>query len=69
VQQKAVRDGFYQRAWFGFWGVFIAIVAVILAIFAKWSGSNALAIGAMFFLLGALVWAGVCAWSTAREIK
>lgn len=33
VQQRAVRDAFHQRAWFGFWGVFIAIVAVILAVF------------------------------------
>jgi uncharacterized membrane protein len=69
VQQRAVRDAFRQRAWFGFWGVFVAIVAVLLAVLAKWTGANALAIAAAFLLLGALVWAGVCAWSTAREIK
>jgi hypothetical protein len=69
VQQRAVRDAFRQRAWFGFWGVFVSIVAVLLAVLAKWTGANALAIAAAFFLLGALVWAGVCAWSTAREIK
>jgi hypothetical protein len=69
VQQRAIRDAFHQRAWFGFWGVFVAIAAVLLAILAKWSASNEIAIAAAFFLLGALVWAGVCAWSTAREIK
>lgn len=69
VQQRAVRAVFHQRAWFGFWGVFIAITAVVLAVFAKWSGSNELAIAAAFFLLSALAWAGVCAWSTAREVK
>jgi len=69
TQQRAVRDAFHQRAWFGFWGVIIAIATVLLAVLAKWSGSNGLATTAAFFLFGALVWAGVCAWSTAREIK
>lgn len=69
TQQNAVRDAFHQRAWFGFWGVFVAIAAVILSVLAKWTGSNDLAIAATFFLLGALVWAGVCAWSTAQEVK
>lgn len=69
VQQRAVRDAFHKRAWFGFWGVVIAIVAVLLAVIAKWSASNGIATAAVFFLFGALVWAGVCAWSTAQEIK
>lgn len=69
VQQRAVHEAFHQRAWFGFWGVFIAILAVILAVLSKWTGSNEAAIAAAFLLLAALVWAGVCAWSTAREIK
>lgn len=69
TQQKAVRDVFHQRAWFGFWGVFVAIIAVLLAVLAKWTGENSLAIAATFFLFGALAWAGVCAWSTAWEIK
>lgn len=69
VQQQAVRAVYHQRAWFGFWGVFIAIIAVLLAVLAKWAGINGLAIAAVFFLLIALSWAGICAWSTAREIK
>ena len=69
TQQKAVRPSHHQRAWFGFWGVVVAIVSVALAVFAKWSSDGGLAIAAMFALLIALAWAGVCAWSTAREIK
>jgi hypothetical protein len=68
-QQKSVRSAYYQRAWFGFWGVIVAIVAAVLAILAKWNDINGLAIAAGFCLLGALVWAGVCALSTAREIR
>jgi hypothetical protein len=69
VQQQAVRAVYGQRAWFGFWGVLIAILAATLALLAKWSETNGLAIAAVVFLFAALCWAGVCAWSTAREIR
>ena len=49
VQQKAVRDAFRQRAWFGFWGVFVAIVAALLAILAKWNGIYWIATASIFF--------------------
>lgn len=68
-QQNAVRAQYRQRAWFGFWGALLALLAAILAVISKWNGLNGVAIAAGFLLLAAFAWAGVCVWATAGEIK
>jgi hypothetical protein len=67
--QRAVLSQFSQRACFGFWGVLVSLLAAFFAVLAKWNGVNALAIVAAILLIVALGWAGVCAWSTAKEVK
>lgn len=69
AEQRAVLAAHKQRAWFGFWGVVLALSAVLFAVLAKWNNLNGLAVLAGILLLIALVWAAVCAWSAAREVK
>lgn len=67
--QRAVRAEYRKRAWFGFWGVLLAVTSVLAAVLAKMNSLNGLAIVAAVLLVMALGWSAVCAWYTAREVK
>jgi hypothetical protein len=66
---KAIRDEFHKRAWFGFSGVSVSIAAAAVAVFANWNGMSSFAMLAAFLLVPAVGCAAVCASSVAQQIE
>jgi hypothetical protein len=69
TQQPAVRPSFQRRAWFGFVGLAVAILAAAFALTAKWAGVNWMASTAAILLLVAFVWGILTALLTVLEIR
>ena len=69
TQQPAVRPSFQRRAWFGFIGLTVAIVAAALALTGKWAGVDWMAAASAILLIVAFAWGIATALLTVLEIK
>ena len=69
TQQPAVRPSFRRRAWFGFVGLAVSILAAGLALAAKWAALDCMAAASAFLLLVAFGWGIATALLTVLEIR
>jgi hypothetical protein len=69
AEQSAVRTRYQLRAWFAFAGLCLALLAAGLALLAKWAASDCAAVVALTFLVLSIVWVGVAAFLSVREIR
>jgi len=69
TERRTVKARHLGRAWFAFVGLILCLVAVALALLAKWLGIGCMSVGALFILLLALVWVAATAAMTVREIR
>jgi hypothetical protein len=69
MRDRAIRKRFRRRAWFGFIGFALSLLAVFFALIGKWLHQECSALAALAFFTIALLWILIAAVLSVRDIK
>ena len=69
MRDRALRKRFRRRAWFGFTGFALSVVAAFLALVGKWFHQEWSAFTAAALFIIALIWVIVAAYLSVRDIR
>jgi tellurite resistance protein TehA-like permease len=69
MRDRALRKRFRRRAWFGFTGFALSVVAAFLALVGKWFHQEWSAFAAVALFIIALIWVIVAAYLSVRDIR
>ena len=69
MRDRALRKRFRRRAWFGFTGFALSVVAALLALVGKWFHQEWSAFTAAALFIIALIWVIVAAYLSVRDIR
>lgn len=69
AERRAVLASHQRRVWFAFAGFVLFLIAVALALFAKWLNMPCMAVAALMILLVGMIGLVIAAVLTVMEIK
>lgn len=69
AEKNSVRAKYQRKAWIAFVGLFLALLAALLALLGKWLPSECIADVAICVLLVAFGWGGGIGLLTVLEVK